>query len=214
MSVGSPAAGTWSSSQWRPDNEFETDRCGRGGGIARRGPTVGLAVSGSRPPRQDPHLPMRYDTGRPRGMCCNFPKAAVRQRRTGMPSRWKTSGLSGSRRARTDWKADNGRPWTVPKTLPRCIRDRLAPARLPSRSARGSSTRSPCGASTCPHLTARSSGPWLPPGVALPFPQSCTWMPRPRSACSQVRSQTTSRKLVVVRSARATTGSAPSFVEG
>ena len=26
MSVGSPTAGTWSSSQWRLDNEFETDR--------------------------------------------------------------------------------------------------------------------------------------------------------------------------------------------
>ena len=26
MSVGSPTAGIWSSSQWRPDNEFETDR--------------------------------------------------------------------------------------------------------------------------------------------------------------------------------------------
>ena len=26
MSVGFPTAGTWSSSQWRPDNEFETDR--------------------------------------------------------------------------------------------------------------------------------------------------------------------------------------------
>ena len=26
MSVGSPTAGTWSSSQWRSDNEFETDR--------------------------------------------------------------------------------------------------------------------------------------------------------------------------------------------
>ena len=26
MSVGSPTAGTWSSSPWRPDNEFETDR--------------------------------------------------------------------------------------------------------------------------------------------------------------------------------------------
>ncbi len=26
MSVGSPTAGTWSSSQWRPDNEFETDK--------------------------------------------------------------------------------------------------------------------------------------------------------------------------------------------
>ena len=25
MSVGSPTAGTWSSSQWQPDNEFETD---------------------------------------------------------------------------------------------------------------------------------------------------------------------------------------------
>ena len=25
MSVGSPTAGTWSSSLWRPDNEFETD---------------------------------------------------------------------------------------------------------------------------------------------------------------------------------------------
>ena len=24
MSVGFPTAGTWSSSQWRPDNEFET----------------------------------------------------------------------------------------------------------------------------------------------------------------------------------------------
>lgn len=24
MCVGSPTAGTWSSSQWRPDNEFET----------------------------------------------------------------------------------------------------------------------------------------------------------------------------------------------
>ena len=29
MSVGSPTAGTWSSSQWRPDNEFETDRSHR-----------------------------------------------------------------------------------------------------------------------------------------------------------------------------------------
>ena len=29
MSVGSPTAGTWSSSQWRPDNEFETDRIER-----------------------------------------------------------------------------------------------------------------------------------------------------------------------------------------
>ena len=28
MSIGSPTAGTWSSSQWRPDNEFETDRRG------------------------------------------------------------------------------------------------------------------------------------------------------------------------------------------
>ena len=28
MSVGSPTAGTWSSSQWRLDNEFETDRFG------------------------------------------------------------------------------------------------------------------------------------------------------------------------------------------
>ena len=26
MSVRSPTAGPWSSSQWRPDNEFETDR--------------------------------------------------------------------------------------------------------------------------------------------------------------------------------------------
>ena len=26
MSVGSPTAGTWSSSPWRPDNEFETDK--------------------------------------------------------------------------------------------------------------------------------------------------------------------------------------------
>ena len=26
MCGGSPTAGTWSSSQWRPDNEFETDR--------------------------------------------------------------------------------------------------------------------------------------------------------------------------------------------
>ena len=25
MCVGSPTAGTWSSSQWRPDDEFETD---------------------------------------------------------------------------------------------------------------------------------------------------------------------------------------------
>ena len=35
MSVRSPTAGTWSSSQWRPDNEFETDRVfgGRGGRI-------------------------------------------------------------------------------------------------------------------------------------------------------------------------------------
>ena len=29
MSVGSPTAGTWFSSQWRPDNEFETDRVKR-----------------------------------------------------------------------------------------------------------------------------------------------------------------------------------------
>ena len=27
MSVGSPTAGSWSSSQWRPDNEFEKDEC-------------------------------------------------------------------------------------------------------------------------------------------------------------------------------------------
>ena len=26
MSVRSPTTGPWSSSQWRPDNEFETDR--------------------------------------------------------------------------------------------------------------------------------------------------------------------------------------------
>ena len=26
MCVGSPTAGTWSSSRWRPDNEFETHR--------------------------------------------------------------------------------------------------------------------------------------------------------------------------------------------
>jgi hypothetical protein len=26
MCAGSPTAGTWSSSRWRPDNEFETDR--------------------------------------------------------------------------------------------------------------------------------------------------------------------------------------------
>ena len=31
MSVGSPTAGTWSSSQWRPDNEFETGLAGRTG---------------------------------------------------------------------------------------------------------------------------------------------------------------------------------------
>ena len=29
MSVRSPTAGTWSISQWRPDNEFETDRAAR-----------------------------------------------------------------------------------------------------------------------------------------------------------------------------------------
>ena len=31
MCVGSPTAGTWSSSQWRPDNEFETDRASHRG---------------------------------------------------------------------------------------------------------------------------------------------------------------------------------------
>ena len=30
MCVGSPTAGTWSSSQWRPDDEFETDTLGAG----------------------------------------------------------------------------------------------------------------------------------------------------------------------------------------
>ena len=37
MSVRSPTAGTWSSSQWRPDNEFETDRsmATRSGTLAR-----------------------------------------------------------------------------------------------------------------------------------------------------------------------------------
>ena len=36
MCVGSPTAGTWSSSQWRPDDEFETDTFLRAhwGGIA------------------------------------------------------------------------------------------------------------------------------------------------------------------------------------
>ena len=29
MSVGFPTAGTWSSSQWRPDNEFETHSVAR-----------------------------------------------------------------------------------------------------------------------------------------------------------------------------------------
>ena len=38
MSVGSPTARTWSSSQWRPDNEFETDR------IARVEPAVMVIV--------------------------------------------------------------------------------------------------------------------------------------------------------------------------
>ena len=38
MSVGSPTAGTWSSSPWRPDNEFEMDRprIGGSGGCRRR----------------------------------------------------------------------------------------------------------------------------------------------------------------------------------
>ena len=37
MSVGSPTAGTWSSSQWWPDNEFETDR------FAERGVALSLS---------------------------------------------------------------------------------------------------------------------------------------------------------------------------
>ena len=40
MCVGSPTAGTWSSSQWRPDNEFETDR----------GRALGCAVSAAAAP--------------------------------------------------------------------------------------------------------------------------------------------------------------------
>ena len=38
MSVGSPTAGTGFSSQWRPDNEFETDRLYKTEVIRRRGP--------------------------------------------------------------------------------------------------------------------------------------------------------------------------------
>ena len=37
MSVGSPTAGTWFSSQWRPDNEFETDTSRQLGDGAARG---------------------------------------------------------------------------------------------------------------------------------------------------------------------------------
>ena len=39
MSVRSPTAGTWSSSQWRPDNEFETD------GFRERGMALSLSYN-------------------------------------------------------------------------------------------------------------------------------------------------------------------------
>ena len=49
MSVGSPTAGTWSSSQWRPDNEFETDTC-----------CLGLVTT--RVPRAVTELPLQIST--------------------------------------------------------------------------------------------------------------------------------------------------------
>ena len=51
MSVRSPTAGTWSSSQWRPDNEFETDR--------RR--SLDDALVRARPPRGGSGQALRAD---------------------------------------------------------------------------------------------------------------------------------------------------------
>ena len=73
MSVGSPTAGTWSSSQWRPDNEFETDtdagviETGAGPGRVEwldgsRDP-VGLDLAPTQAPLRSHglHLSLRYE---------------------------------------------------------------------------------------------------------------------------------------------------------
>ena len=60
MSVGSPTAGTWSSSQWRSDNEFETDRF-------RLGSRCGsLAIPSERRPSSDSSTPCGARRRRPR----------------------------------------------------------------------------------------------------------------------------------------------------
>ena len=48
MSVGSPTAGTWSSSQWRPDNEFETDRFSEASYYLWRNKFGGMTVSAAK----------------------------------------------------------------------------------------------------------------------------------------------------------------------
>ena len=69
MSVRSPTAGTWSSSPWRPDNEFEMDR---------RGSADLAAVDGGRGPLNG-RLAGHYGPIIPRFASVSGPHAARRQ---------------------------------------------------------------------------------------------------------------------------------------
>ena len=65
MSVRSPTAGTWSSSQWRPDNEFETHRFHKGKLCNYAGGMISFAETrAQRMASGDPRLSLeeRYET--------------------------------------------------------------------------------------------------------------------------------------------------------
>ena len=74
MSVGSPTAGTWSSSQWRPDNEFETDSIAaycdhpiRFGVVESLNTTIKAVLRRARGMRDEPMLllKLKWATARP-----------------------------------------------------------------------------------------------------------------------------------------------------
>ena len=74
MSVGSPTAGTWSSSPWRPDNEFETDTVAVFETAGARGATVvvppartaNVSGHGPRSPARDRTIQLVKTIGRRR----------------------------------------------------------------------------------------------------------------------------------------------------
>ena len=92
MSVGSPTAGTWSSSQWRPDNEFETDRCVLGDGPAPEGSTPDEMPGASRGVRRWRRDSVGQTSGATqRGLNPGFSEKIGNSRRTrGSPQAWRT----------------------------------------------------------------------------------------------------------------------------